>query len=43
MKIIDYLRSFWEGLSESEKERIIKIIVDAFETAFRSYYANYQG
>lgn len=37
-KIFSFFASIWGGLSNEQKDKIISIIVDAFEIIFRKYY-----
>jgi len=37
-KLISWLFGIFDAMSESEKKKIINIIVDAFELILRSYY-----
>ena len=38
LRIFSFFASIWAGLSNEQKDRIINILVDAFEVIFRKYY-----
>lgn len=40
-KILGFLFSFWRDLSPETKERIINVVVDAFEEVFRAFYRSF--
>ncbi|SWF03289.1 Uncharacterised protein [Klebsiella pneumoniae] len=38
LKIFGFFASIWSGLSNEQKDKIINILVDAFEGIFHKYY-----
>lgn len=38
LKIFSFFMSLWNGLSDEQKDRIITLIIDAFEPVFRSFF-----
>jgi hypothetical protein len=42
-KVIDFIISFWKALPSKTKEKIINLIVDAFDDYFRRFYKSHQN
>lgn len=42
-KIINFIISLWKNLPSKTKEKIINLIVDAFEDSFRRFYRSHQN
>lgn len=37
-KIFSFFMNLWGGLSDEQKERVINMIIDAFEPIFRAFF-----
>lgn len=42
-KILSIFMSFWGGLNQEQKDKIINIVVECFEHILRQYYRDNKG